>query len=77
MSRTQELIKKLEAERDELPELDIFGDENDLTQYDSVIRFLKTGQFEDDDESDLLSAARFDLETLYSDYGISLKPEGK
>jgi len=62
--KKQQLIEALKVERNNFKAKGL-----DTTDHDLAIDYLTTGKTRaDSDKYDLLEAAMFDLETLYSDY---------
>ena len=65
------LATALENEKNTLPEYNMFGDKNNLHEYDDAITYLRTGKKPYDyDDNDMLLSCIDDIETMYYDYEI-------
>ena len=69
--RKLDLAKALKEEKERLPEVSMFGEKNNLDDYDKAIQYLEDGvkplNYED---SDLLVGVIDDFECMCSDYDV-------
>ena len=71
MTKQQKLADALEAEKNRLPDVSVFGDKTNYKDYDLAISFLRTGIKPDNYERyDLTACVVEDLDTVCSDYEI-------
>jgi len=70
MNKKEQLAAALKDERDRLPEVSRFGDENDLEGTDLTIHYLLTGEYNknDLDTHDMLYQVVEDFDDLYDLY---------
>ena len=65
------LAKALKKEKDRLPDISMFGDDNNKSDYDKAIKYLETGKKPIDyEDSELLVGVIDDFEIMCSDYGV-------
>jgi hypothetical protein len=70
-NRKAALAIALKEEKNRLPEYSIFGEKNNLDNYDPAIAFLKNGIKPSNWESnDLLVYIIENYEAIFSDYGV-------
>lgn len=71
MNTQERLALALEKEKETLPEKNIFGDNNNLKDYDAAISYLRTGKIPKKyQDNELLMGVIEDFDMMCSDYGI-------